>query len=328
MGFLTTLGAEPPEPAFTCPAAAAPKRPAWRPPGELSAEPRGEIRRLPRFVDGGDIPPEPADHVELNEWRAAVAARAAAGCRAAADALVRSFESDVRRAAERNPDPDAAVQAGLLAVLTAVRSYDPDGAGTFTAYALSAARRAMRQLGWTWTARRGVRSLDRVVGDGEGRGCRLAALVEDVAALPPDERAAAKELWAALARLSPNERSVLASRMRGLTFKEAAAAAGLSTGAVHPIERRAVARLAAAVGEDEPEEPRHVRHDPPPVPPVLLATLKPNQRFAIEGRQAGRTYDDLAAERGVTAPCVRRAYLRAMRSLGGAFTRDLGRMPR
>jgi RNA polymerase primary sigma factor len=108
------------------------------------------------------------------------------------------------------------------------------------------------------TLRRATLSLHEPVGDGEGAGVELGALLEQDAAEAPDARAESAAVGAgiraALAGLSPREREVVRARY-GLdgeerSLREIGGTLGLSAERVRQLEQRALGKLAAAAGAE------------------------------------------------------------------------------
>lgn len=176
-------------------------------------------------------------------------AAAQAGDKAAFAAVCGRFAGLVKKYARQphlKPIAAEAEAAGWLAVVEAVRTYDPRWRIRFAGYADSKVRFAV----WNLFKRERRRWQDEVLaGQDEEGGDVLADMPSslDVAETVTD-RVLGELALRELAKLPPRQRTVLVlTELEGVSLTAVARRLGISVQAVHNLRRRGLARLRAAL---------------------------------------------------------------------------------
>jgi len=136
-------------------------------------------------------------------------------------------------------DPDEAVSDGMMALLRAVRTFDPNRGYRFSTYATRAIIRAVYS----------TRKRDMVQRRDHRRCVGLDAAPVPAYCEPENMAVYRDDLDAAMATLKPRERAVIAGRFgRGETLAEVAGQLRLTKERIRQIQIAAVAKLAEAMG--------------------------------------------------------------------------------
>ena len=142
--------------------------------------------------------------------------------------VVRRFLARFGRVAEA----DDLMQEACLGLIRAARQYNPDRGVRFSTYAFRCCWRACVDAVRSRQPRRPTHADDTSL-DGV---CAMET--------PPDEQAAAAELWGRMQKLSPRERSILRQRFeQGQTHALLARHRGCSRDRIRRLERSALAKV-------------------------------------------------------------------------------------